>query len=150
MYQIVPIQITSTREWLTTASAWVNISLYNLQVWLEGTHMIQIPPLVLWGWWCYDKGGGQTTQPLCSVTGHKLVPLIANRCGVILIVLVCQRRIWGSSPHFVSVPTSKLAGRWNGWAAFGPCRGGLFTWSFPWASWLHIAVCSSFMGMCSL
>ena len=23
------------------------------------------------------------------------------RCSVILIVLVCQRRIWGSSPHFV-------------------------------------------------
>jgi len=27
--------------------------------------------------------------------------IVANRCSVILIVLVCQRRIWGSSPHFV-------------------------------------------------
>ena len=49
--------------------------------------MIQIPPLVLWRVMILRRGsrcGGQTTQPLCSVTGHKLGPLIANRCGVIL------------------------------------------------------------------
>ena len=38
--------------------------------------------------WYYDKGskyGGQTNQPLCSVTGHKLGPLIVNRHSIILI-----------------------------------------------------------------
>ena len=35
--------------------------------------------------WPCSKCGGQTTQPLCSVTGHKLGPLIANCCGVILV-----------------------------------------------------------------
>ena len=35
--------------------------------------------------WCGSKYGGQTTQPLCSVTGHKLGPLIANCHSVILM-----------------------------------------------------------------
>ena len=58
------------------------------QHWLERIHIIRIPLLGLWEWWYFDeaiKCDGQTTRPLCSVTGHKLGPLIANRCGVILM-----------------------------------------------------------------
>ena len=64
-------------------------------------------------------------------------------------MLVCQWRIWGSSPHFVgtNIQSSREA-KWVGcvWIL----SWGLFTWRFPWASWLHIAVCRSFMDICSL
>ena len=50
----------------------------------------------------YGKAAsGGSTQPLCSITGHKLGPLVANCHSIILRVLVCQSGIWGSSPLYV-------------------------------------------------
>ena len=165
--------------------------------WLEWTNILQIPPLVLWGWWCHNEGskcGGQTTQPLCSVTGQKLGPFIANHCGVNLMgaglsaedlgfesplcryqttqplcsvtwhkfgpliansLLCYPYRRWSVSGGFgvrvptVSVPTSKVAGRRNGWAASGPCRGGLL-WELSQGRLVASLYAVHSLGMCSV
>ena len=53
--------------------------------------------------------GCHTTQSLCSVTGCKLGPLIANCYSVILIVLVCQRRVLGFESPLCQYQTHKVA-----------------------------------------
>ena len=73
---------------------------------------------------------------------YKLGPLIANRCGIILIVLVCQQRIWGSSPHFVGYHSSRIL-LWISVKELAPGKAGWF--QHQWLLVPHIAVCSSFM-----
>ena len=74
--------------------------------------------------WFYDKGskcGGQTNQHLCSVTGHKLGPLIANRRSIILMGAGLLAEDLGVKSPLCRYQLTKYADSQNMGAAPGPC-----------------------------
>ena len=62
---------------------------------------------------------------MCSVTGHKLGPLMANCHSVILMGAGLPADDLGFESPLCQQPTHKVAGRQNVGAAPGPCGGGL-------------------------
>ena len=99
-------------------------------------------------WYCYSNIVSTHRGWESTITSCELGPLIVNCHSVILRGLVFQRRIWGSSPHYVGKPlipdlVVKVCNRTTS-------RGG---WSeLTLVVCFHIAVCSSFtkMSVCSI
>ena len=128
--------------------------------------MIQIPPLVF-----YVVLMLQWSSNLDWYTPFG-ARLLLIHCSVILRVLVYQRRIWGSSPHFVGYHSSRILSwisvkelSWEGWLDstsvcphfVGYHSSRILLWisvkELSWEGWLDStsvllvphAVCSSFM-----
>ena len=77
---------------------------------------------------CYDKNskwGGQINQPLCSVTGPMLSPLIANHPSIILMGAGLSAEDFGLGSPLGQYQLTKYADSQNMGITSKPCHKGL-------------------------
>ena len=71
------------------------------------------------------SGGGQTNQPLCSVTGPKLSPLIANHPSIILMGASLSAKDFGLESPLGRYQLTKYTDSQNMGITPGPYHKGL-------------------------